>query len=235
MNDLGTMLWKEFTEFFGNRRSLRVFGLAIILMAILPVFVASKSNNLPPSVLPIFMLIYANFAALITTAQMGTDSVLHERASHTLETLLATRLPDGVLFGGKVLATVILGYMSSLVTIALQEVGLNLFGKAHGIIGFNSTVFVLLFLAAPLLLTAYLATVAVFVGLRVSDQRSAYLLTMVSILVLALPVILHLVHPHLTLSWVRSAMLVVLILDIILVRLGIALFRRDRLVLYLQD
>ncbi len=233
MGDLGTMLWKEWAEFIGNRRSLRVFGIAVLVMGIVPTL--SFSKGLPDSVEFLILFFYVLFAAMITTAQIGTDLVLHERSTKTLEPLLATRLPDGVIFGGKVLAAVLFGYLSALLTVVVQTAALNITGKVSGLVGLSTPVQRLLLLGTPVVLAAYLATVAVFVGLRVADQRSAYLLTMVSLAVLGLPFVLHLVHPHLTLSWVAQALLVMAIVDALLIRIGIRLFRRERLVLYLQD
>lgn len=189
-----------------------------------------------PDEVRFFMLsLYVLFATMVTTVQLGTDSVLRERSTKTLETLLASRLPDAAIFSGKVVAAVLFGYLSALFTVAVQATALKLSGQMVGLLELSNLGEALVLLGAPLVLATYLSTIAVFVGLRISDQRSAYLLTMVSASILALPFVLHIISIHLTTAWVAQALAVLAALDFVLLRLGVRLFRRERIMLYLQE
>lgn len=233
MSDLGIMLWKELAETWANRRAVRIFAVSVLFLGLLPAL--TMNAHLPPQVATFIYLPYVLLTAMITAAQTGTDLVLRERTSHTLETLLASRLPDEAIFGGKVAAAVLTGLAAALVTMAVQIAALDTSGRASGLVYLATPVGRLLYLGAPLLLAAYLAPVAVFVALRVSDQRSAYMLTMASVTVLLLPFILHLVHLTFSLSWLGSAAAVLAVVDAVLIVAGGHFFRRERLILYLQD
>ena len=99
MSDLATMLWKEFAEFLGNRRSLRVFAIAVGIFGLLPTLGAAR--HIPPPVRDVVLPMYVLVACAIVVAQTAPDLVLRERTGHSLEYLLASRLSDGAIFGGK--------------------------------------------------------------------------------------------------------------------------------------
>ena len=243
MTDLATMLWKEFAEFLGNRRSLRVFAIAVGIFGLLPTLGAAR--HIPPPLRDVVLPMYVLVACAIVVAQTAPDLVLRERTGHSLEYLLASRLSDGAIFGGKVITAAVMGCVAALLTVALQIVSLNLHGGGGTVGAATAGGIQWLYLASPqgrllaflgpVLLAAYLATVGTFVALRVGDQRAAYMVTMLSVGVLVLPFVLKLITPHVTLGWMEGAALVFAVLDLILVGLGIGLFRRERLVLYLQD
>lgn len=242
MNDLATMLWKEFSEFLGNRRSLRVFAIAVGVFGLLPTLGATR--HMAPPVRDLVLPMYVLIACAIVVAQTAPDLVLRERNGHTLEYLLASRLSDGAIFGGKVIAAGVMGVVAAWLTVVLQLVSLNLRGGG-GVGGGGAGGWAWLYLATaqgrllvllgPVLLAAYLATVGTFVALRVGDQRAAYMVTMLCVGVLVVPFLLEWITPHLTLGWMTGAALAFVLLDLVLVAVGIALFRRERLVLYLQD
>lgn len=235
MTDLGTMLWKEVREVLGNLRSLRVFGIVVVMMGILPVLQSRGGTRLQGDFRILFELIYVVFAAVIVVAQTAPDLVLRERSGHTLETLLASRLPDGAIFAGKVLTASLLGYAAAMLTMVVQ-IG----GEAARAGGWSWA-----YLAVPqgrwlafgvtAVLAVYLSTVGSFVALRVGDQRTAYMVTMLGIGVLAVPFLLHLAPLAFTAAWLRDAIGVMALVDVVLAAVGVRLFQRERLILYLQD
>jgi ABC-type Na+ efflux pump permease subunit len=243
MRDLGTMLWKETAEFIGNRRFLRVFFIAVLIMGLLPEFqkhgIESSGGHGRGAVdiLPMLDLAYALLASVIVVAQTAPDLVLRERSGGTLEYLLATRMPDGAIFGGKIILAAGVGYLSGLVTVAVQMIAANLGRGGPG----WSWIYLalpqgrLIALLLTPLLAAYLATVGTFVALRVGDQRGAYLVTMLGVGVLALPFLLHLTAIRLTMSWLWRATGVLAVVVAAVVALGFRMFRREMLVLYLQE
>ncbi len=240
MRDLGTMVWKEWAEFVGNRRFVRVFAIAVLIMGLLPNLErhnVARGNPNAAAVLTLLSLGYAVFAAAILVAQTAPDLVLRERSGRTLEYLLATRLPDWAIFGGKITLAAAVGYVSSLVTVAVQLLATNLIG--------HTGPWTWTYMAVPqgrllaLLLTpviaAYMATVGTFVALRVGDQRTAYLVTMLSLGLVALPFLLRIVHLHFNMPWLWKAVGVMALVTAAVVTAGFRLFRREMLVLYLQE
>lgn len=231
-------MWKEIAESLGNRRFLWVFGLVVLAMGVLPALTFANhhaaSGLISDAVL--FRVVYVLFATVVVVAQTAPDLVLHERVGHTLDYLLTTRLPDAAIFGGKVLVAALLGYLAALAAMVVQLVTAALLIGA----GWHW-----LFLGPPLGrvaafgmtagLSLYVAVVGTFVALRVGEQRAAYLLTILAVGIIAVPFILGWLHFALTLSWAWHAAAIFGAIAVGLGWLGLRLFRREMLVLYLQD
>lgn len=109
ISDIGTVMWKEYRElkqlltgtrgqWFGLLIFLGVFGVMMPLQAG-PIFVKA----------PILLILFS-FFPLFIVMQIVPDSFAGERERHTLETLLATRLPDGGILLGKMLTIVCYGW-----------------------------------------------------------------------------------------------------------------------------
>ena len=162
---------------------------------------------------------------------------LRERNGKTLEALLASRMSDGAIFAGKVVATLLLGYAATMLTAAVRLLGLNLHGGLGG--GWHWTVLAtaegrIIVFVLPLCVDAYLAVVGSFVALRAGDQRAAYLVTMLAIAVVVAVFALGWIPIHVTVPWLLSAAAIWALGDVVLIAVGVRFFRRERLVLYLQ-
>jgi hypothetical protein len=179
---------------------------------------------------------YVLFAAVIVVGNTAPDLVLHERVGHTLDYLLTTRLPDYAIFGAKVLISFAIGYLAAMLALGIQLVATGLIGGA----GWHW-----LSLALPLGrvvifgisagLSLYVAVVGTFVALRVGEQRAAYLVSILSVGVLLIPFLVGWVHLSLTLPWVSHAAMILGAVAVFLGLVGLRIFRRDMLVLYLQE
>lgn len=237
MRDLATVLWKEFAEFVGNSRSLRVFGLAVVLMGVLPTITTRHTGNGDTEALRLVIgAAYTLFASVIVVANTAPDLVLHERVGRTLDYMLATRLPDGAIFLGKVIMAAALGYVAALVATALQLVFTALLsGGGWSWLFLAAAPGRILVFAMPAALALYVAVVGTFVALRVGEQRSAYLVTVLSIGVLIVPFLLGWLHITLTTVAFAHAAVGLGIFALVLAALGVRLFRREMLVLYLQE
>ncbi len=241
MADLGTVLWKEAREFAGNRRFLRLFGIAVLLFGILPSLEHRTAQSAGAAALAAVVgLAYVGFSSAIVVAQTAPDLVLHERTGHTLEYLLATRLPDAAIFVGKVLVAAAVGYGTALLTVVVQVLAANLLRHGGAGAGWQwgslaSPVGRVLALGGPAALDLYIATVGTFVALRAGDQRAAYMVTMLCVGILVLPFVFGLLPVHGTTAWAGQTVAELAGLALVLVAIGIALFRRERLVLYLQE
>ena len=101
MDDIRTMLWKEWKEFFLQRGSSRK---TMLISALLPVILLgivipwragpAYADNMVALIVPALM-------PLLFVLVLVADSFAGERERHTLETLLATRLSDQVILLGK--------------------------------------------------------------------------------------------------------------------------------------
>lgn len=231
-------MWKEIAESLGNRRFLWVFGLVVLAMGVLPAL--SFAHHASPagvsSVVVLFRVVYVLFATVIVVAQTAPDLVLHERVGHTLDYLLTTRLSDAAIFGGKVLVAALVGYLAALTATAVQLLA------AAVLIGSG---WHWLFLAPPLGrvavfgmtagLSLYVAVVGTFVAIRVGEQRAAYMATILAVGLITVPFILGWLHFSLTMTWAWHAATIFGAVAIVLGLIGLRLFRREMLVLYLQD
>ncbi len=240
MGDVMTVMWKEIREFVGNRRFLSVFGLAVVLMGVLPILTlahhASAVASATSSIGEVFRALYVVFAAVIVVGNTAPDLVLHERVGHTLDYLLTTRLPDYAIFGAKVLVSFATGYLAAMLALGIQLVATGLLGGT----GWHWLALALpmgrlVIFAITAEISLYVAVVGTFVALRVGEQRAAYMVSMLSVGVLLIPFLLGWLHLSLTLSWMSHTTLIFGAIAILLGLIGLRIFRRDMLVLYLQE
>jgi ABC-2 type transport system permease protein len=100
------------------------------------------------------------------------DSFAGERERHTLETLLASRLPDDVILLGKILASVIYGWTVTLLILLVAAVTVNL---AHwgGTIAFYEGLIGPAAVALSLLLSLTTAAAGALCSVRAATVRQA--------------------------------------------------------------
>lgn len=236
MNDLLTVMWKEMAELFGNKRFLGVFLLAVVAMGGIPALTFAHHGVRGISIGVIFIAVYVLVASVIVVANTAPDLVLHERVGHTLDYLLTTRLSDRAIFGGKVLTAFFVGYVAAMLAVGVQLLAFALLSgqglhwlylaEPQGrVIAFGMTAG----------LSLYVSVVGTFVALRVGEQRAAYMVTILSVGLLAVPFILGWIHLSFSLSWLEHAALYLGVIAVILAAVGFRAFRRHMLVLYLQD
>jgi len=242
IRDVLTVAWKEWRELLQPGGSLRGgrFSLMILLGVFgvfLPLQAGAEWVQSPATVF------YWGWVPLMLVGSAVADSFAGERERHTLETLLASRLPDTAILMGKVLAAVSYGWGLVLVMLALSLVTVNLTARAGSWLLFPWRFAV----GAPLLalLGAGLAAAGgVLVSLRAQTVRQAAQTLNVAILLLIfIPVLGLQALPD---SWKAQAgawattigvdgLLVVFVallalLDLALLAAAFARFRRSRLV-----
>ena len=109
IGDVLTVAWKEWRELFqlgGSHRGGR-FSL-VILIGVFGVFLPLQSGaEWVQSPATVF---YWGWVPLMLVGSAVADSFAGERERHTLETLLASRLPDRAILLGKMLAAVAYGW-----------------------------------------------------------------------------------------------------------------------------
>jgi ABC-2 type transport system permease protein len=231
--DILTVLRKEASEFLGNVRTLRVFFLVVLISGLLPSLSLEAPFHIPNTLRGALSIVYVVTSAVVVVAQTAPDLVIRERSNHTLESILASRLPDGAIFTGKALTAALMGYAASLLTMVVQLAGSAVHLHHFRWLYLASATGRWLALGAPLVIAAYMAAVGTFVALRILDQWSAYMITVMSLGLIALPFALKWISLDVAAPWLRGAVLVLAALDAGLMALGGRLFRRELLVLYL--
>src|SRR5437763_6979352 len=127
MSDILTMVWKESKDvlFQGGWRSLIRPLIVVGIMGIyLPLQFGPQWMDLTP--IGMILLLWIPFFVLISF--IG-DAIAGERERHTLETLLASRMPDRAILLGKVIVTVGYTWGMSIIALLLGAVSANLFNK----------------------------------------------------------------------------------------------------------
>jgi ABC-2 type transport system permease protein len=116
MSDIHTVLRKELLELFGHRQSLRGPLLqALLLLLIVGVTVPALDHSIWGSATAPIVL-FALFPAAIAS-MIAADAFAGERERRTLETLLATPLPERAMFIGKILCAVVFALLVSITSL----------------------------------------------------------------------------------------------------------------------
>src|SRR6266852_8007829 len=170
MSDIWTIIWKESKDviFQGGWRSLiRPLFVVGIMGIYLPLQFGPQWVNLTP--IGMVLLLWVPFFVIISF--IG-DAIAGERERHTLETLLASRIPDRSILLGKIVATVLYAWGMGVLSGLLGLVLVDLF-RTQGNWRFYP---LYLFVDAPvfILLASVLgASAGVLISLRVSTVRQA--------------------------------------------------------------
>jgi ABC-2 type transport system permease protein len=132
IRDIVTVAWKEWLEFLQpdpTRRLRPLRGLLLIVAG--GVFMGWQVDpDFGRSWLTVFLV---TFLSVMFVTAVIPDSIAGERERHTLETLLATRLPDEAVLLGKVLAAVSYGSAMGFAVLPLGIVSANLVHGSEGV------------------------------------------------------------------------------------------------------
>ncbi len=169
IEDIKTMVWKEYKETFsryGNtRRNLYPLLLFTAILGLYFPWVAGTDFVKAP----VLLLFYIWFP-LIMTFSMMIDSFAGERDRHTLETLLASRLSDRSIVIGKILSVVIYGIGATIVFITVGLAVVNILHWNGHIQMFEVDVLLLMLLLALTIYTL-LATLGIIVSIKAPTVR----------------------------------------------------------------
>lgn len=169
--DVWTVAWKELKELLFLRGSWRggFVAMLVVPLFMLGVLIPWQMGRLWVS--PLMLLNWAWVPAFLVAAVIA-DSFAGERERHTLETLLASRLPDRAILFGKFGASVGYGWGLSVLGMLLGLITVNLTHRGGGLILYPANLavgaVVLILLAAGLM-----AAVGILVSLRASNVRQA--------------------------------------------------------------
>lgn len=242
--DVGTVLWKERKTVFRSVGSRWRFIVNLVVpIALIGVYMPLQVGaDWGGSFLP---LLGSLIVPLVLVGMTIPDSFAGERERHTLETLLASRLPDRAILLGKILASVGLAWGATMIMLLFSLVTVNIANWAEAPIFFSARTVVA---AAGLcfLMSAFMACLGVLVSLRAATAQGAMqaLMTIVLVPAVVLQFVVFIVlgggRRHLVteaFDWIgahgNAVLLVVaaafLILDAVLFLLASARFQRARL------
>jgi len=132
MGDVLTVFWKEWKEVLLQTGTVRGglirFGLLVgVTGVVMPVQVGPNWAASPAA------LVNAMWLPLVLVMTLSVDLVAGERERHTLETLLASRLPDGAIVLGKLAAVTVYGWAVALAGALLSLVVVNIAYSPSGL------------------------------------------------------------------------------------------------------
>jgi ABC-2 type transport system permease protein len=170
LSDILSVVWKERKSQFrvrGSRlRFMMMLFSPLLLGTIFPItWGPDWLAELPP-------LVIATITSVILVAVMVPESIAGERERHTLETLLASRLPDRAILVGKLLVPVAFGWSAAILANLCSLIVVNV---AHwqGEFLFFTAPIALGSLALSLLMALLTAGAGVFVSLRAATAQEA--------------------------------------------------------------
>lgn len=172
LNDVMTILWKEYRENFKGKQGMRggwtSFLMIVGLMGIFLPWQMGITWLSDPR-----QLLYWSWMPILIALSQITDSFAGERERRTLETLLATRLSDQSILFGKLLSVVLYAWSMTLVSLFLGAVTINIVFPAN-IIQFYPAQNFIIGLSVSFLAALLISGVGVLVSLKSSTVRQAY-------------------------------------------------------------
>jgi ABC-2 type transport system permease protein len=171
MRDIWTVVWKEWQEFRDQLLSLRRGGLSALILALILGVVAPVQLG-AEWVQSKIIVAYWPFLAATMVSSLIADSVAGERERHTLETLLASRLPDSAIIIGKIGAAVLYGLGFAVANLVIGIIAVNIAHRENGLILFAAQRFVVT-IVLTILASLFMAGIGVFISLRASTVKQA--------------------------------------------------------------
>lgn len=172
IHDLYAVMWKEWREYLQQDRTrrrspLRLFPLVLLGGAF---FGWEMGPLFGHSWMTAFL---TAFVAVMFVVSVIPDSIAGERERHTLDTLLASRLPDGAILFGKVAASVSYGWAIALVVLPVGILtGTLIHGRGDAAL--FEPVVALAAVVAALLAGVLLAGIGVLISLRAASVQQAH-------------------------------------------------------------
>lgn len=234
IEDLRTVANKELREILS--RSRRFSGRRTVLRAaVLPLLLGlffgyqfAHSNNAFSRGIGAF---YVGLMAMSIAGNLIADAIAGERERHTLETLLASPVSEIAILGGKLGAVISYAWGLAMVQLAAVEIGASLGGHSFTVPELVIVAFLSLLeatLAAAFALQFSLSAPTV----RVATRKQAQYSIVVTIAASGVNVVAATPDNSLTrVAVIAAAAATLTLLDVALISLGRARFRRGRLVL----
>jgi ABC-2 type transport system permease protein len=242
--DIMTILWKESKGLLkqgkGRSKSILVLLTPVLMFGIvLPIEFREEWLTLSWS------LVIAFFTPLILIAPTICESFAGERERHTLETLLASRLPDRAILFGKMIISIVYGWGMTVFLLLMSLVVVNALmwdGKFH----LYPLDILLVDLVLGLLFSGLMVTLGILVSLRSATVQSAQQVLMMALVIpfFGVQALVFLLPTFIPMDKIRLFlgnfdfnkillvfMVVLLLVDIGLLLAAMSRFKRSRLIL----
>jgi ABC-2 type transport system permease protein len=171
-NDFNAVLWKEWRENILQYGSVRRWLLnMLLLIGVIGIFMPLQFGRMTIESLFLLMWIWMPMLNVVT---LIADSIAGERERHTLETLLASRLPDQAIVLGKITVIVVQSWLVMLASAVLALVTVNLFKREGPELILYPAPVAFGILVLPLLLGVLVAGVGVLASMHAATVRQAY-------------------------------------------------------------
>jgi ABC-2 type transport system permease protein len=183
MGDVMTIIWKEIKEqgFRGGRRGKA--GLIIFFGIFGVLFPLQWGTGWVTGLSGIILI---SWMPLLYASGVLADAVAGERERHTLDTLLATRLPGTAILGGKMAAGVIIACMYSWIIAVSGLIVTNIAFWNGKILMYPPAVLAAIILF-PVLTAGFSGGITVHFSIRAETARDAQQFVSIGIIVLFLP------------------------------------------------
>jgi ABC-2 type transport system permease protein len=243
-DDLKTVMWKERKGLFRVRGS-RARALLTILVPVVMIAVVMPLQLGEEWLDAAWSLVGSILIPFILVGIVIPESFAGERERHTLETLLASRLPDRAILFGKVVLAIAYGWGMTLVVLVVSLVTVNLL-HWDGQVMFYKPAVALADVVVSLLIAGLVANLGVLISLRSETaqgaQQALMSALMIPLLVLQLlPAVMFSVVPNgreiltewLSVDFTQVALILtaaLLVVNVGLLLAAMARFQRARLV-----
>jgi ABC-2 type transport system permease protein len=183
-------------------------------------------------------LVFLIWLPFLFSANIIADTVAGERERHTLETLLASRLPDRAIVLGKMFVTILYAWGMTLIGAVLALVVVNLRSVTGALVMYPIDILLGLILLS-LLASIFISALGVLISLKANTTREAQQIIGISSLIIPLGSLIILPYlPNGVLSFIISSgldgiMLLIglmfLIVGVLLTFITITQFKRTKL------
>ena len=242
LRDVTSVLWKEFKELLGQKGRFKGGKTGMIIF--LAVFgILMPLQNGPAWISSPFAMLYWAWIPILLASGVVADAFAGERERHTLETLLASRLPDRAILAGKIGAAVLYGWGLTMICVLAGAVALTV-GHGHGKILFFPWPIFAGIVGATLLVALFGSALGVMISLRAPTVRQAQQVFSVAFLILFVPLFALPMLPPSAKTWLAglagkadfktiglAAAGGLAAADVLLLVIADRRFRRDRLIL----
>jgi ABC-2 type transport system permease protein len=253
MDKIRTIIDKEWAEVFKNRLVLFTVAFLPLLFTVLPLGVlysvgnigSGSSTDLPPQFFELcgpiapeecfqiylinqFLVLFM-LMPLIIPISIAAYSIVGEKTTRSLEPLLATPITTVELLAGKALAAVIPAVLATWISFVVFILLAPLFGAKPAVVAniFSPVWLLAVFVAGPLM-AVMAVNFAVIISSRVTDPRAAEQMAAVVVVPMLAVVFGQLAGVIvLNLTFMLTAITILLIVDIGLIYLGAQLFQRE--------
>ena len=170
-NDILTIMWKEAKGLLRYSDS-RWKGIAILVTPIALFGILFPIQFREEWLTGGWSLGVSFFTPLMLITSTIAESFAGERERHTLETLLASRLPDRAILFGKLLVSILFAWGMTLLLLFVSLVVVNLFDGKSGFQGYQANILWLDILGS-LLAAGFVSGLGILISLRSATVQSA--------------------------------------------------------------